>query len=371
MQQLGSSRSPRSALHPRETYATFFHSSGKAQLAGSPPQISTCNSRASSGELRLVPSPVGQAEKQPLVIPVRFGLSYIGADAPVYEMFIQVRNAVLEATSNQQEPWDEGSLREHFRIVPYDEPLAIKRGDTGQFVIRERRTARTHELSTNITPGEVRALALLSYHKNANDWWTWLDRSVARLDEAVALQAKLDERLSQMQADPGCAVDRQLLAQTRLKVMDHRANINPEAMLEALEPALDRAPRQSCDVGRFPWRDVALAAIGSVVLGTAIAGTVYYTGAKADWEDAQRSCPGGQCTADGGAGARQSRDAKADADRATWLYSLSAVALAGMAATYFLWPDTRRETPRERASLPCFDVGVSSQGPWASAAVSF
>jgi len=56
---------PRSAPNQREGYATFLQRSGKAQLAGSPPQISTCNSRASSGEQGLVPSPAGHAEKQP------------------------------------------------------------------------------------------------------------------------------------------------------------------------------------------------------------------------------------------------------------------------------------------------------------------
>jgi hypothetical protein len=299
-------------------------------------------------------------------------LNYIGSEAPVYEMFIQVRNAVLEATNNQQEPWDEGSLRDpSFRIVPYDEPLAVKHNGSGTFVVRERRTARTHELSTQLTPGEVRALALLSYQKNANDWWSWLDRSVARLDEAVALQGKLDEVLVKMQQDPGCIADRQRLTQTRLKVMDHRANINPEAMLEALEPALDRAPRESCDVGRFPWRDVTLAAIGSAVLGTAIAGTIYYSSARATWKDAQKSCPDGQCPDDGSLGPRQSRDAKADADRATLFYSFGVVALAGMAATYFLWPDPHSEAAPERAAHPRFELGVSSEGSWASAAFSF
>lgn len=297
-------------------------------------------------------------------------LRYIGLDAPVYEMFMQVRNAVLEATSNQQEPWDEWSLRQSFRIVPYDEPLAITRsGD--KFIIRERRTARTRELSANVSPSELRALALLSYQRSDSDWWGWLERSVARLDEAVALQGKLEDVLVQMKGDPGCAADFQNLAATRSKIVDYRANLNPEAMLAALEPALDRAPRESCDVGRFPWRDVALAAIGSAVLGTAVAGTVYYTSAKATWKDAQQSCPAGDCTGEGNAGPRQSRDAKADADRATWLYSFSAVALAGMAATYFLWPDPQGEPPAERATLPRFDLGVSSRGPWASAAFSF
>lgn len=297
-------------------------------------------------------------------------LRYIGLDAPVYEMFMQVRNAVLEATNNQQEPWDEWSLRQSFRIVPYDEPLAVTHsGD--RFVIRERRTARTHELSARVSPSEVRALALLSYQRSSSDWWTWLERSAARLDEAVALQDKLEDVLLQMRDEPGCAADLQSLAETRSKIVDYRANLNPEAMLAALEPALDRAPRESCDVGRFPWRDVALAAIGSAVLGSAIAGTVYYTSAKATWRDAQQSCPNGDCGGDGNAGPRQSRDAKADADRATWLYSFSAAALAGMAATYFLWPDPRREAAAERASLLRFELGVSTQGPWASAALSF
>jgi len=49
-----------------EDYATLRHRSGKAQLAGSPPQIRTCSSRASRGEQGLVPSPTGQAQKQPL-----------------------------------------------------------------------------------------------------------------------------------------------------------------------------------------------------------------------------------------------------------------------------------------------------------------
>jgi hypothetical protein len=46
-------------------HATLRHSSGKAQLAGSPPQISTCNSRASMGEHGRVPSTSGQVEKHP------------------------------------------------------------------------------------------------------------------------------------------------------------------------------------------------------------------------------------------------------------------------------------------------------------------
>ena len=50
---------------PRERYAIFRQRSGKEQLAGSPPQIRTCSSRASRGEQRLVPSPAGHAEKQP------------------------------------------------------------------------------------------------------------------------------------------------------------------------------------------------------------------------------------------------------------------------------------------------------------------
>jgi caspase domain-containing protein len=297
-------------------------------------------------------------------------LRFIGLDAPVYEMFMHVRNAVLDETGNRQEPWDEGSLREAFRIVPYDEPLAVTRGDSGKYVIRERSTARTHELRTSVSPSEVRALALLSYHRNASDWWGGLERSAAKLGEAVALQAKLETALVQMQAEPGCAADRLRLSQTRLKVMDHRANINAEAMLEALEPALARAPRQSCDVGRFPWRDAALAAIGSAVLGTAIAGTVYYTSARASWADARQSCPGGECPGDDNAGPRQSRAAKADADRATWLFSIGAVALAGMAATYFLWPEPRPASP-EHAGNHRVQLGVSSQGPWASATVAF
>jgi hypothetical protein len=297
-------------------------------------------------------------------------LRYIGLDAPVYEMFMHVRNAVLEATSNQQEPWDEWSLRQSFRIVPYDEPLAITRsGD--KFVIRERRTASTHELSANVSPSEVRALALLSYQRSDSDWWSSLERSVARLDEAVALQSKLEDVLVQMRGEPGCAADLQSLATTRNKVVDYRANLNPEAMLAALEPALDRVPRESCDVGRFPWRDVALAAMGSAVLGTAIAGTVYYGSAKATWADAQQSCPDGDCSGEGNAGPRQSRDAKADADRATWLYSFSAVALAGMAATYFLWPAPQREAHAAHATRPRLELGVSSHGPWAAAGFSF
>ena len=297
-------------------------------------------------------------------------LRYIGLDAPVYEMFMQVRNAVLEATNNQQEPWDEWSLRQSFRIVPHDEPLAITHsGD--KFIIRERRTALTHELSTNVSPSEVRALALLGYQRSTSDWWSWLERNVARLDEAVALQSKLEEILVQMKDNPGCAADSLSLAATRSKVADHRANLNPEAMLAALEPALDQAPRESCEVGRFPWRDAALAALGSAVLGTAIAGTVYYTSARAAWSDAQQSCPNGDCAGEGNAGPRQSREAKADADRATWLYSFSAVALAGMAATYFLWPDPRREPSEEHAGLPRFELGISGQGPWAWAAFPF
>jgi transposase len=58
---------PSAALEARPSpdYATFRHNSGKAQLAGSPPQIRICSSRASNGEQVLVPSPVGHAEKQP------------------------------------------------------------------------------------------------------------------------------------------------------------------------------------------------------------------------------------------------------------------------------------------------------------------
>jgi transposase len=48
---------------PAPGYATLRHRAGKAQLEGSPPQIKTCSSRASSGEQ--VPSPVGQAVKRP------------------------------------------------------------------------------------------------------------------------------------------------------------------------------------------------------------------------------------------------------------------------------------------------------------------
>ena len=50
---------------PRLAYATFRHRSGKAQFDGSPPQIRTWSSRASSDEQELVPSPAGHAEKQP------------------------------------------------------------------------------------------------------------------------------------------------------------------------------------------------------------------------------------------------------------------------------------------------------------------
>jgi hypothetical protein len=46
-------------------YATLRQRSGKTQLAGSPPQIRTCSSRASNGEQGFVPSPTGHDENRP------------------------------------------------------------------------------------------------------------------------------------------------------------------------------------------------------------------------------------------------------------------------------------------------------------------
>jgi transposase len=56
---------PPTARGEAEDYATLRQRSGKAQLAGSPPQSRTCSSRASSDEQGLVPSPAGHAEKRP------------------------------------------------------------------------------------------------------------------------------------------------------------------------------------------------------------------------------------------------------------------------------------------------------------------
>ena len=64
MRDLGPS-SPTDAGSRRVRHATLRQSSGKAQLAGSPPQRRTCSSRTSSAEDGLVPSPSGQAEKHP------------------------------------------------------------------------------------------------------------------------------------------------------------------------------------------------------------------------------------------------------------------------------------------------------------------
>lgn len=301
-------------------------------------------------------------------------LGQLPSDVFVGDMFMEVRERVHKETEGAQTPWEEGSLITRFRFTSNEDPLQVKEGASGEFIVHQAHPSNDFSFRTLGTASEVRRLALNAHLQSSRDWPLTLKNGLVQLDQAIGLLSTLDDQIEGMAGDPECSFDRQRLVAAKSEADADRANGQQRGVIVGIRAALNQDLRQGCEPSGPPWKMVTLIGASTVVAASTIVATVFLTKAAGKWSDARESCTtpeDGNCEGPGDRGPSLSSDAKAAADLATVFYSVSAVAIAGGLAAYFFWPDSEESVPGIVWGVPAVDVHVSRESTQVSARVRF